>query len=108
MNIGMIKDTIKELEKEEPTFAMCQKLASLYIVRDHFSGDYVEGSNIDECIQLMLNLFVTYYNSKSVETLQPLLITLNQIISELYHTCPTIDEQTLIKKFILALQKIVV
>lgn len=36
MNIGMIADTIKELEKEEPTFAMCQKLASLYIVRDHF------------------------------------------------------------------------
>ena len=33
------------------------------------------------------------------ETLQPLIITLNQIISELYHTCPTIDEQTLIKKF---------
>lgn len=87
---------------------MCQKLASLYIVRDRFSGDYVEGSNIDECIQLMLNLFVTYYNSKSVETLQPLLITLNQIISELYHTCPTIEEQTLIKKFILTLQKIVV
>lgn len=87
---------------------MCQKLASLYIVRDHFSGDYVEGSNIDECIQLMLNLFVTYYNSKSVETLQPLIITLNQIISEHYHTCPTMEEQTLIKKFILTLQKIVV
>ena len=36
MNIGMIENTIKELEKEEPTFAMCQNLASLYIVRDHF------------------------------------------------------------------------
>lgn len=38
---------LEEFIKEEPTFAMCQKLASLYIVRDHFSGDYVEGSNID-------------------------------------------------------------
>ena len=36
MNIGMIADTIKELGKEGTTFAMCKKLASLYIVRDHF------------------------------------------------------------------------
>lgn len=36
MNIQEIRDTIIELEKGETTFASCQKLASLYIVRDKF------------------------------------------------------------------------
>ena len=36
MNLTEIENTIEELESGETTFVNCQKLASLYTVRDHF------------------------------------------------------------------------
>ena len=35
MNIEVIEKSIKELEQAEATYASCERLASLYIVRDH-------------------------------------------------------------------------
>lgn len=105
IDINIINQTIQELENENITFASCQKLASLYVVRDHIT-DIVPDSNIDECIETLSSLFLTYYNSATVETLRPLLSTLQQILSELYHSCTTMDEQVEIKNFISNLNKI--
>ena len=41
MNVSEITNTIIELENGDTTFASCEKLASLYIVRDHLSTDEV-------------------------------------------------------------------
>lgn len=41
MDILEITNTIAELEGRETTFANCEKLASLYIVRDNLSADIV-------------------------------------------------------------------
>ena len=35
MNIEVIEKSIKDLEQAEATYASCERLASLYIVRDH-------------------------------------------------------------------------
>lgn len=35
MNREVIEKSIKELEQAEATYASCERLASLYIVRDH-------------------------------------------------------------------------
>ena len=68
--------------------------------------DLIPDSSIDEGIQLLLDLFVSYYNNKSVDTLEPFLLILRQVISELYHTCPTQDERDEIRNFIILSQNI--
>lgn len=70
--------------------------------------DKVPQSDIDDCIKLLLDLFTTYYNSKSVTTLRPMLDTLTQIISELYHTCKTTEELHCFGDFMHMLQKIII
>lgn len=69
-------------------------------------NDLVPSSNIDECIQNLLQLFITYYGNKSKDTIKPLLLTLQQILSELYHTCSTNEEREEVKQFINNCQKI--
>lgn len=56
----------------------------------------VPESNIDECIQIMLKLFVVYYNNRTINNLQNLLTTMEQVIIELYNTCETDAERTAI------------
>ena len=78
-----------------------------YIAQQNLNNkDLVPGSNVDECIELMLNLFVTYYNNKSVTTLKPLLTILQQIISEMYHDCTNTEKQ-LFNNFIFNIHKMV-
>lgn len=60
----------------------------------------VPESNIDENIDYLLKLFVSYYNNKNVDTLNKLLATIKQILSELYHTCDTDEERDLFKTYI--------
>lgn len=43
LNIDEINKEIERLEKCDcTTYGVCQKLANLYIVRDHFKGDWSE------------------------------------------------------------------
>lgn len=42
MELKDINRTISELEQDSTTFENCEKLASLYIVRDNFNQDEVE------------------------------------------------------------------
>lgn len=72
---------------------------------DNLEVDEVPGSTIDECIEELMKLFVTYYNNKSVQTLKPLLETLKQILCELYYTCETNEEHVGIKQFISDLER---
>lgn len=69
--------------------------------------DLVEESNIDEGIQTMLQLFITYYNSKTIEDLKQLLLVLRQIISELYHDCSQQEQKNEIKHFLELAQNII-
>ena len=68
----------------------------------------VEDSTIDEGIQTMLQLFVTYYNNKTVENLTLLLLVLRQILSELYNTCDTKEEKEEVKQFLKLSQNIII
>lgn len=56
----------------------------------------VPESNVDECIQIMLKLFVVYFNDKTVDNLNNLIIMLEQVVTELYNTCSTDAERTII------------
>jgi hypothetical protein len=62
--------------------------------------DEVPESNIDDSIKLMLKFFVSYYNEKSVDTLKQVLDTIKQVVSELYHTCNSENEVSLIQEFV--------
>lgn len=72
------------------------------------------------CILLLLSLIISnacwiWYesqwkyvdNNKSVETLNPLLLTLRQILSELYNTCNSDNERALMAEFIVLSQSII-
>lgn len=53
MNLVEIENTIKELESGEATFASCEKLANLYIVRDHLLPK-------DEVVKEYTDIFTAY------------------------------------------------
>lgn len=76
-------------------------------LKENKSKDLVPDSSIDEGIQLLLDLFVAYFNNKSVDTLEPFLLMLRQVISELYNTCPTVEERDAVRNFIILSQSIV-
>lgn len=60
LNVDEINNTIKELENGSTTFESCNKLASLYIVRDNIkSKDIVESE-----LQDILPQYRTYCNVK--------------------------------------------
>lgn len=66
----------------------------------------IPGTNIDNCINDLDDLFTTYYNDKSVNTLKPLLLKIQQILSELYDTCENEAEKQEITNFIENISKI--
>ena len=68
--------------------------------------DLVPDSNVDEFIQRLLNLFIIYSNDKTKENLDALMLTLKQVISELYHTSETKLFRDIIKDTIKSLQQI--
>ena len=75
-------------------------------IKENKAKDIIPDSSVDEGIQLLLDLFVSYYNNKSVDTLEPFLLMLRQIISELYNTCNTDEERDTIRRFIVLSQGI--
>ena len=40
LDLNMVESTIQELEKADTTFSTCEKLAALYIVREHFEKQF--------------------------------------------------------------------
>ncbi len=101
LNLEEIDNTIEELESGDTTFSVCDKLASLYIVKEHMTKakDLVPESNIDEQIEDIQALFVNYMSNRTSENLEKMLSTIYNMISELYHTCSDSKEKMLFKKF---------
>ena len=91
----------------DPEAYIVKYIAEIKLSSSANEVDYVPESSVDECIQQLLKLFVTYYNNKSVETLNPLLLTLRQILSELYNTCNSDNEKSLMQEFIVLSQNII-
>ena len=62
MNIDEINNTITELENGDTTFVNCQKLASLYIVREHYCK---ECDTVDREVRDILPAYKSYCATKS-------------------------------------------
>jgi len=69
----------------DPEAYIVQHIAEQRIQKEK-EQDLVPDSNIDECIQLMLKLFVSYFNTPSIENMNKYLLIQKQVLSELYHT----------------------
>lgn len=116
IDLGMIEDTIEDLEQEPLTLDLCEKLATLYICRDNAKSRLnrkIEGS---ESVLNELNDIIPSYN-KYVETkkryqqyevveqmviiaMQNLCDEITEFISELYHNTETSAERTIIVNMI--------
>lgn len=69
--------------------------------------DLVPDSNIDECIKLMLDLFVSYHKYQTVENLTEFLTVQKQVLSELYHSCNDERCKETMKTFFTSMQNII-
>ena len=64
MNIEEINNAITALENGETTFASCQKLATLYVVRDHLC-ESPQIESVDAEIQEILPTYKSYCSIKA-------------------------------------------
>lgn len=62
--------------------------------------DLVEESTVDEDINDISKLFIKYFYDRSVQNLEDLLISIRQMLSELYHTVETNEERDLFKSYL--------
>ena len=95
LNPAEIQNTIKELENGETTFATCQKLASLYIVRNFYSPQ--ESDKIEEVsteIDDILPAYQQYCEVKRQFQLQQLPDT--SVISAMRNVCVELKDLVLI------------
>lgn len=53
MNINDIELSIRHLENSGTSYENCEKLASLYILRDHYSGEPIQGSVVSELSDIL-------------------------------------------------------
>lgn len=65
INIVEIENTIKELEEGQTTFANCQKLASLYIVKQHLKpATYTKSNEVVREYNDILPMYSNYCDIK--------------------------------------------
>lgn len=67
--------------------------------------DLVPESNVDETIEDIQGLFVSYMRNRTKDNLEILLSTIRKMLSELYMTCD-LDEKEIFKKHLETLQNI--
>lgn len=103
MDISEINNTIEELENGETTFSNCEKLSSLYIVREHLSGDAVVNEYSD--ILPSYNDYCKYkrlyqlgeVTSRCVEiAMQKVCQEISEFITTLYISIDTSEERKII------------
>lgn len=68
--------------------------------------DLVPDSRVDEGLQGLLQLFMQYMKNRTSESYSQLLLSLQQILSELYHTTNSTEQKQLFKSFVTRLQQI--
>lgn len=64
------------------------------------SPDLAPDSGVDECINDLLQAFMSYYKSGGLIPLENMMKLLKSIISETYHGAATLEEKQLIAKYI--------
>lgn len=62
--------------------------------------DYAPDSNVDECINNLLKIFIAYNRNKNINNLDEFMNTIKSIISEIYHNSETLEERNLIQNYI--------
>ena len=72
---------------------------------DNMNIDLVPESNVDETITDIQGLFVSYMRNRTKENLEILLSTIRKMLSELYVTCDS-DENEIFKNHLETLQNI--
>ena len=93
MNINDINTTINQLENGNTTFEACNKLASLYIVREHLmTSDKAENksNNVVKEYNDILPSYNTYIDAKKRYSMQ--LTDDRFILSNLNRLCKEIEE----------------
>lgn len=119
MNIEDINSTITKLESDETTFGNCEKLASLYIVREHYlKGQNEAGNDVQKEIQDILPQYHKYIeikkryqmgetSEKVVENaIKPLCKEILELVQTLYRCTDMPEERAYIKKMVNDLQNI--
>lgn len=115
LNITEINNTIIELENGDTTFANCQKLASLYIVREKFSNHV---NAVEHELSDILPQYKNYCAVKRKYQLHELTVDavissiggvckeIQEFIEVLYGSTDTYEERERIQQMIQSLQKI--
>ena len=89
MNLEEINNTIEALENSSTTFGNCEKLASLYICRDHLATADVEPT-VEQEYNDILPQYRQYCNVKRRYQLHE--ITEEPVISAMMNVCTEIKE----------------
>lgn len=122
MDINMINDTITELEQDTTSFDNCEKLAALYICKEHLQntnmrliqGEYdgVQPEPTTQELKDILPAYIKYVETKKryqqyevvdkmlVYAMDNLCAEIVEFISELYHNTETPAERALLVKLI--------
>lgn len=107
MDIAEINNTIAELENGETTFASCDKLASLYIVREHLNEDEVINEYNDilpsysEYCEYKRKYQLGEVTERCVElSMQKVCQEISEFIHTLYISIDTVEERKIISDMI--------
>lgn len=96
LNITEITNTIAELENGDTTFANCQKLASLYIVRDNFNKEDMQEVPQQQVVEVehelsdILPQYQKYCEIKRKYQMNE--VTKNAVINSIDNVCREIAE----------------
>ena len=96
LNITEITNTIAELENGDTTFANCQKLASLYIVRDNFNKEDMQEVQTQQVVEVehelsdILPQYQKYCEIKRKYQMNE--VTENAVINSIDNVCREIAE----------------
>ena len=109
MDVKDINRTISELERDSTTFENCEKLASLYIVRDNFNRTTDELSDILPQYLKYVDIKRRYQLGEVSEKLVEKQIKIvckeiSEFIRALYSSTDTPEERNYIKNMIDSLQ----
>ena len=96
MDLELIQDTISQLEHLEPTYETCQKLASLYIVKEYYKPPVISRlSQVEDELLDILPRYKDYIEVKKEYQLERLskdkvLLELNKLCEEIYQFIDTL------------------
>lgn len=75
-------------------------LSEMWLKSNGKDVDLVPDSNVDEKLKEMLDDFISYHNTKDLQSLKRFLIKSKQIISEIYHIAGTQEERKMVQNAI--------